>query len=190
MARSNLSAARKLKPKTGHPQPARLHDDQAQDPALLKSRLLNSFHRQLEQALAHEAAGDTPRADAAFSDALGMVDTTPLQQLIMRHGAVLQPLLKRATEQGAPVSATQMLSQSLAHARTVDHRGDSNDALSVREAELLQLVADGLRNKDIAAQLCISISTVKAHLYNIFSKLHARNRTEAVSLGRGLGFIQ
>jgi ATP/maltotriose-dependent transcriptional regulator MalT len=63
------------------------------------------------------------------------------------------------------------------------------EPLSVREIEILSLIAAGLRNKDIADRLSIALSTVKAHIYNIFSKLQSKSRTEAVSLGRELGVI-
>jgi DNA-binding NarL/FixJ family response regulator len=53
--------------------------------------------------------------------------------------------------------------------------------LTEREEEILQLVADGLSNKHIAARLCISISTVKNHVHNILEKLNVRNRAEAIN---------
>ena len=54
--------------------------------------------------------------------------------------------------------------------------------LSKRETEVLRLVAQGLRNKDIAERLFISEVTVKAHMRNIMRKLGARSRTHAVAL--------
>jgi LuxR family maltose regulon positive regulatory protein len=56
------------------------------------------------------------------------------------------------------------------------------DPLSDREKEVLSLVAQGLRNQDIAQRLFISEVTVKAHMRNIMMKLGARSRTHAVSL--------
>jgi DNA-binding NarL/FixJ family response regulator len=53
--------------------------------------------------------------------------------------------------------------------------------LTEREEEVLQLLADGLSNKHIAARLCISLSTVKNHVHNILEKLDVRNRAEAIS---------
>ena len=58
------------------------------------------------------------------------------------------------------------------------------EPLSEREQEVLQLVATGCPNRDIAAALYISESTVKSHLQHIFAKLAARNRTEAVAIAR------
>ncbi|MGG3195022.1 response regulator [Priestia aryabhattai] len=53
--------------------------------------------------------------------------------------------------------------------------------LSARELEVLQLVAKGLPNRDISAQLFISEHTVKSHLKNILSKLHLENRVQLTS---------
>jgi DNA-binding NarL/FixJ family response regulator len=52
------------------------------------------------------------------------------------------------------------------------------DRLTEREAQVLDLVTQGLRNKEIAARLAISQNTVKYHLGNILSKLHAQSRAE------------
>ena len=60
--------------------------------------------------------------------------------------------------------------------------------LSVRELEILQLVAKGLRNRDIASRLFISAFTVRNHVNNLLEKLGTRDRTEAtaVAIRRGL----
>jgi DNA-binding NarL/FixJ family response regulator len=63
------------------------------------------------------------------------------------------------------------------------------EALTLREIEVLAMLADGLGNKEIARQLGISDNTVKFHLSSIFGKLGATNRTEAVMLGMRHGFI-
>jgi DNA-binding NarL/FixJ family response regulator len=62
------------------------------------------------------------------------------------------------------------------------------DVLSERELEVLKLMAKGDANKEIASQLNITDSTVKTHISNIFQKLNAKDRTEAViqSIKRGI----
>ena len=66
----------------------------------------------------------------------------------------------------------------------------SNDTLSGRETEVLQLMAHGSANKAIAAVLSISESTVKTHVSNIFQKLEVGQRTEAVTKAMSLGIIK
>jgi DNA-binding NarL/FixJ family response regulator len=57
---------------------------------------------------------------------------------------------------------------------------DNEFGLSEREAEILNLLAQGFRYQDIADQLYISFGTVRTHIYNIYSKMHVNNRTSAV----------
>lgn len=63
------------------------------------------------------------------------------------------------------------------------------EALTAREREVLQLMAQGLPNKVIAARLNISLHTVKFHVASILAKLGATSRTEAVTLGARRGHI-
>ena len=63
------------------------------------------------------------------------------------------------------------------------------EPLSNRELDVLRLVARGFTNKAIAAQLGISDRTVQGHLANIFGKLNAQSRTDAVMIGLRLGLI-
>lgn len=64
------------------------------------------------------------------------------------------------------------------------------DALSPREREVLALMARGLQNKEIAAELFISERTVKFHVSSILGKLGAGNRTEAVTMALQQGLIE
>ena len=65
-----------------------------------------------------------------------------------------------------------------------------NNGLSDRELEILQLVATGASNKEIAQQLYISNNTVKVHLRNIFAKIGATSRTEAAMYAVQQGLVQ
>jgi DNA-binding NarL/FixJ family response regulator len=63
------------------------------------------------------------------------------------------------------------------------------EQLSLREKEVLTLVSSGSTDKEIAKHLSLSIFTVKSHLRNILSKLHAINRHQAVNLARSKGLL-
>ena len=58
-----------------------------------------------------------------------------------------------------------------------------------RELEILQLIAAGLSNREIAERLFVSENTVKTHSSRLFDKLSARRRTQAVQIGKELGLI-
>jgi DNA-binding NarL/FixJ family response regulator len=66
----------------------------------------------------------------------------------------------------------------------------SNQTLSKREIEVLQLVAKGNSTKVIADQLFLSESTIKGHLHNIMDKLHVKNRAQAVAKGIDDGMLK
>ena len=63
------------------------------------------------------------------------------------------------------------------------------DPLSPRELEVLQLMAQGASNIEIADNLIIAFATVKRHVSNILSKLQAANRTQAVAYARHLSLL-
>jgi LuxR family maltose regulon positive regulatory protein len=62
-------------------------------------------------------------------------------------------------------------------------------SLSAREVEVLGLIAAGRSNQEISAALFLALNTVKRHVYNLFTKLDVKNRTQAVTRARQLGLI-
>jgi DNA-binding CsgD family transcriptional regulator/tetratricopeptide (TPR) repeat protein len=68
-------------------------------------------------------------------------------------------------------------------------RSRDGDSLTPREQEVLELVATGRSNRDIAAALFISAKTVSVHISNLLGKLDAESRTEAVAIARRRGFL-
>jgi LuxR family maltose regulon positive regulatory protein len=107
------------------------------------------------------------------------VPNTPyLNELLDAFVETTEPLFEAEIERaGKPVS--EMMPQ-----RSPGSRSKTQpmlvEPLSERELEILQLVADGLSNQDIAARLVIAEGTVKKHLHNIFGKLDVRSRTQAI----------
>ena len=62
-------------------------------------------------------------------------------------------------------------------------------AITPREMEILQLVAEGLSNREIGSRLFLSESTVKTHVSNLLSKLDSKRRTQAVEQARRLKIL-
>ena len=90
---------------------------------------------------------------------------------------------------GAAEDADLVLSERVVRAAAPATEASSGAALSARELEVLRLVARGLGNKEIAAELGITTHTVKYHLAALLEKLGVRSRTEAVSLGVRKGLV-
>lgn len=73
--------------------------------------------------------------------------------------------------------------------KLLEVNGEIIEALTAREVEIVQLIAQGLSNQEIAYKLHLSISTIKVHIYNIFRKLNVHNRTQAASKAQTLNII-
>ena len=82
-----------------------------------------------------------------------------------------------------------VLSPSVAR-RLVSRVRTPGQALTRRETQVLQLVADGAANADIARQLFVTEATVKSHLVQVFTKLDVTSRTAAAAEGRRRGLVR
>jgi DNA-binding CsgD family transcriptional regulator len=80
-----------------------------------------------------------------------------------------------------PVPATQSF--------TLNEERLKNLGITRRELEILELIAQGLSNREIADKLFVSENTVKTHSSRLFDKLSARRRTQAVQIGKEMGLI-
>ncbi len=81
------------------------------------------------------------------------------------------------------------LAEVLYQAKRTDQR-TSVEALTPREREVLQLIAEGYTNQGIANELYISVKTVEAHKAHIMAKLHARNRTDLIRYAIRKGIVR
>jgi two-component system NarL family response regulator len=108
--------------------------------------------------------------------------------------ALVRALRRFQQDEAMPMSrsmATKVLAYFQQTARTT-YRGGSPSSgdevtLTPREQEVLEHIARGARDREIAEALVVTESTVKKHVQNILRKLHARNRAEAVARLRGRG---
>jgi DNA-binding NarL/FixJ family response regulator len=83
-----------------------------------------------------------------------------------------------------------VLPRSAAAGGGVDRLGAEGSELTAREAEVLELVGEGLTNRQIAETLFISPKTATVHVSNILGKLGVRNRVEAATIAHRLGIIK
>jgi DNA-binding NarL/FixJ family response regulator len=90
----------------------------------------------------------------------------------------------RAAAAGESALAPEIADRLSSRARTTEQ------GLSLREAEVLGLVAEGKSNRDIGRELFLSEATVKSHLVHIFTKLGVNSRTSAVAKARATGAIR
>jgi DNA-binding CsgD family transcriptional regulator len=70
-----------------------------------------------------------------------------------------------------------------------DERKRDDLRITRRELEVLELIAQGMSNREIAGKLFVSENTVKTHSSRVFDKLGAKRRTQAVQLGKELGLL-
>ena len=81
-----------------------------------------------------------------------------------------------------PVSASQPF--------TVNDDNVRSLGVTKRELEILDLIAKGMSNREIANQLFVSENTIKTHSSRLFDKLSAKRRTQAVQIGKEMGLIE
>ncbi|MFE7352169.1 response regulator [Streptomyces sp. NPDC057543] len=93
----------------------------------------------------------------------------------------------RAAADGRTVLSPAVASRLVSRVRTPVAPG--HESLSAREREVLELVAKGTSNREIAAELFISEATVKTHLTHVFAKLGAKDRAAAVAIGYDRGIL-
>jgi LuxR family transcriptional regulator, maltose regulon positive regulatory protein len=153
------------------------------------------------EALALHALGEGREARAALRAALELTAAEGLLRLYADGGpAVGAPLvqvageLRRDRSEGAVLRSyverlLAILPEDIHGRARVPAPASLPESLTEREQEILQLIATGSSNPDIARELFMGVSTVKWHLLNIFGKLQVRNRTEAVTRARSFGLL-
>jgi LuxR family maltose regulon positive regulatory protein len=154
--------------------------------------------------LAQHAGGHLPIALETIQNALAMAVSEGYLHTFVDAGPPMAALLYEALAHGIMPDFVSRLLQffptdpiptvaSPAPSEIVDHEPDENaliEPLSERELEVLQLMAGGATNEDIAEKLVIASTTAKKHVSNILHKLSAENRTKAVARGRSLGLCK
>lgn len=144
-------------------------------------------------ALACQQQGDLAAALASLERALVLAEPAGYVRTFVDEGEAMRGLLRQiAGTSPAHASARRVLRAfgSGAPAEPAPQRVTGLvEPLTAREAEVLRLIAAGLRNQEIADQLFISLPTVKRHVANAYGKLEASHRTEAVAKAKALRLL-
>ena len=148
-------------------------------------------------ALAHQAEGKLTEALDVLERALVLAEPGGFIRVFVDEGPPMARLLYEALGRGiAPDYVRRLLGAfPVAESEKADTTqmqspgSELIEPLSEREIEVLHLIAEGLTNPEIATRLFLSAHTVKVHTRNIYGKLDAHNRTEAVTRARSLGIL-
>lgn len=152
--------------------------------------LENDSSKQGRAALAlvadHPAAEQTTRNRAQrLLEAQGAGETIPTEwaDAALELDVAIVSLLAELT------AKDEEPQEPLADLQTTGQNDTLVEPLSERELEVLQLIADGLKNREIARELTVALSTVKTHINNIYGKLGVSNRVQAVTRAQELDLI-
>lgn len=158
-------------------------------------RLGRALQAQILQSIVLANLNQTEKAHAILREALELGERQGYLRRFVEEGAPMYALLESfAASTTQPVSLRQY-ARRLLEAFSIGNRSapvqpEMAEALSERELEVLNWLALGATNHEIAEALVLSMGTVKAHLNHIMNKLGVRNRTEAVLRAQALGLMQ
>lgn len=151
-------------------------------------------------ACALERSGQADNALVMIQRAMQLAARDRFLRLFAEEGPVASRLVLGADHSTLPESYAKALVQLLEKAPPEAGEKTASTArkqalaalvepLSQRELEVLELINEGLANKEIATRLDVATTTIKAHIRNLYGKIGARSRTEALAKARQLGVL-
>ncbi len=186
----------------GHPGPVLSLAEQVSASAEPGGRLMRVIEVSILKAIALHQLGESREAGAALLRALDLAESEGYQRIFLDEGEPMRQILLEidhalSREAVSPVeqrrSNIHRLLSAFPAAQTAPAPQSSittlPEPLSERELEVLRLVGEGYTNQEIASRLYVSLNTIKKHTSNIFGKLGATSRTQAVTLARQLGIL-
>jgi LuxR family maltose regulon positive regulatory protein len=157
------------------------------------------------QSVAYDAIEEREQALVSLDQAFKYFESHDQLRAFLDEGEAMAGLLYLATRQGRLPGFTQKLLAAIeiergrigngvngyqdVHENVQGGPQEIIDPLSNRETEVLQLIASGFSNREIAQELVISPGTVKVHINHIYNKLSVHKRTQAVAKGRFYGIL-
>jgi LuxR family transcriptional regulator, maltose regulon positive regulatory protein len=156
------------------------------------------------QAIAYHSQGDLPAALLPLQHALALAEPEGYVRMFLDEGLSMKQLLREASAREImPGYTDQLLVAFESEKRKNEDQPDHSstlpeghrdgepliEPLSQRELKILQLIAQGLSNREIGKRLFLALDTVKGHNRRIFDKLQVQSRTEAIARARELGLL-
>jgi LuxR family maltose regulon positive regulatory protein len=157
------------------------------------------------EALAYAAQGNQSRAHSTLERSLILAEPEGYVRIFVDEGEPMRRLLldyrkviKKKISDGIDseslhlLTYTDKLLAAFPQPAPVEKSktGTMLEPLSEREMDILRLIATGRTNQEIADLLVIALSTVKSHINNLYGKLGANRRTQAISIARELGLLE
>jgi LuxR family maltose regulon positive regulatory protein len=144
------------------------------------------------ETLGYRRLGNLPAARASLERALALAEPGGYVRMFVDAGEPMRLLLREVAD-GEPGRSAQRVLRAWGSPAPVaavsTPASGLVEPLTPREVEILQLIAAGLRNQEIADQLYISLPTVKRHVANAYGKLDVTHRTEAIARANQLGIL-
>ena len=154
-------------------------------------RVISVTELHLLKALVHDGMGEKGLAIAELKAALGIAEEAGFFRVFLDQGLALQPLLQRAKSQNIHPEYVDRVLYAFDGSVPLE-KGEPKpivDPLSERELDVLRLLRTNLTTPEIADEMVIGVNTVRSHIKNIYSKLAAHKRSEAVSRAKDLGLL-
>ena len=158
-------------------------------------RMGEAIELRLSQALAQARLGDQSGAFRSLREAVAHAHREGYVQVFLNEGPPMRALLRElarnreALDEAGRGFVLELIACFPMREDVANGIATLDEPLTARQLEILHLLAQGHSNREIADELYIAEGTVKAHMHQIFGKLMARNRTEAVANARDLDLI-
>ncbi len=142
------------------------------------------------RALVAEAMGDDAEVCAAIRGAVSLTAPGGAIRPFLDLGPPMEQLLRRMPSAvGVDLHRRRILEEFRKTATPLPRTESMAEPLTNREQDVLELISERFRDKEVAARLVISPATVKSHLKGLYQKLGVGNRRDAVSRARALGLL-
>jgi LuxR family transcriptional regulator, maltose regulon positive regulatory protein len=154
--------------------------------------------------LARQGQGNSAQAGIALENALSLAEPEGYVRTFVDMGEPMRMLIselrskKQANDENQPLATYTdgllaafpvMPPVTNPKPESLNHKSDLVETLSEREKAVLQLIAEGLSNQEIAERLIVTVNTVKTHINNIFGKLNVTSRTQAIARAREFNLL-